>query len=176
MRIWLLVEIVRLGLHLRNEVAPHDRDRHGPVRIEIDLDDLGVDVGRRPVRLAGDGGVARTATPPSIASIRAAGMLQTTKRLPRLPLRLRSRTRLVRSCASRTAAGTFIALQRLLAHDAVDQKAMAGLEAADAGLDVGIEDVGDAGVGVEIAGHHQALAQRRHRRMAAAEPQAVGLR
>ena len=33
-----------------------------------------------------------------------------------------------------------------------------------------------AGIGVEIAGCHQALAQRRHRRMAAAEPQAVGLR
>ena len=62
-----------------------------------------------------------TATPPSIASMRAAGMLHTTKRVPRLPLMLRSRTRLVRSCASRTAAGTFSALQRLLAHDAVDR-------------------------------------------------------
>ena len=69
-----------------------------------------------------------TATPPSIASMRAAGMLQTTKRLPRLPLMPRSRTRLVRSCANRTAAGTFMALSVWPLHDAVDQKPVTGLE------------------------------------------------
>ena len=40
-------------------------------------------------------------------------------------------------------------------------------------FDIGIEDVGDAGVGVEIAGRDQPLAQRHDARMAVAEPQPV---
>ena len=46
-----------------------------------------------------------TATPFSTASICAAGMLQTTKRLARWAVRLRSRAKLVLSCASRTSHG-----------------------------------------------------------------------
>ena len=61
-------------------------------------------------------------------------------------------------------------------HDAVDGEAVPGLEAAHRRLDIGIEDIGVAGGGFEIAGDHQALAQRQHARMAVAEPQAVGLR
>ena len=89
---------------------------------------------------------------------------------------LRSRTRLVRSCASRTGAGTLSAFERLIAHHAVDRQPMTRLEAADRRLDVGVVDVGHARIGVEIAGRDQALAQRDHRGLAAAEPQPVGLR
>ena len=104
-------------------------------------------------------------------------MLQTTKRLPRLPLRLRSRTRLVRSCASRTWRRHVQRLQRLLADDAVDRQPVPRLEAAD-----------------RRPRHRNRRRRRRRRwrrdrrtavrrwrsaddcRMAAAEPQAVGLR
>jgi len=50
-----------------------------------------------------------TATPFSIASIWAAGMLHTTKREPRFALKPRNRARLVRSWARRTSAATLSA-------------------------------------------------------------------
>ena len=65
---------------------------------------------------------------------------------------LRSRTRLVRKLREPHRGRHVQRLDGLLAHDAVDDEAMPRLEAADAGLDVGIVDVGAAGIGVEIAG------------------------
>ena len=55
---------------------------------------------------------------------------------------LRSRVRLVRSCASRTAAGTFSALQVCSRTTPSIVEPVPRLEAAHAGLDVGIVDVG----------------------------------
>ena len=154
MRMRFLVEIIRLGLHLRDQVRAHDRHRHGPVRIEIDLDDPAVDVGRRPVRLADHGGVARhrDAVLDRLDAARP-GCCRRTKRGAEIAAHgCAAAPDWCASCASRTSAGTLSALKRLLAHDAVDGQAVARLEAAHRRLDVGIEDVGHAGVGVEIAG------------------------
>jgi hypothetical protein len=53
----VLGQIIGLRLHLRDQVAAHDRDRRSPVWIEIDLDDPALDVGRRPIGLADHRGV-----------------------------------------------------------------------------------------------------------------------
>ena len=67
-------------------------------------------------------------------------------------------------------------LERVVAHHAVDRQTMTRLEAADRRLDIGVVDVGHARIGVEIAGRDQALAQRDDRGLAAAEPQPVRFR
>ena len=46
---------------------------------------------------------------------------------------------------------------------------MPHLEATNGGFDVGIIDIGGAGAALEIAGDRQALSQRNHRRMTAAD-------
>ena len=74
---------------------------------------------------------------------------------------LRSRTRLVRSCASRTAAGTLSAFSVCSRTTPSTVSPCRAWKRRTAGLDVGIVDVGHAGVGVEIAGQRQPLAQRR---------------
>ena len=52
-------QVVGLVLHDRDQVFPYDRHRHGPVRIEVYLHDLAVDVGRRPIDLADHGRMPR---------------------------------------------------------------------------------------------------------------------
>ena len=82
-----------------------------------------------------------TATPPSIASICAAGMLQTTKRGAEIA---------AQGCAAAPIGAQLREphrrrhvqrLERLLAHDAVDRQAVARLEAAHRRVDIGIVDV-----------------------------------
>ncbi len=68
------------------------------------------------------------------------------------------------------------AVEGLLAHDAVDGDAVARLEAAHRRLDIGIEDVAFAGIGVEIADDDQPPAQRHHAGVAVAEAQPLGRR
>src|SRR6266508_390042 len=64
--------------------------------------------------------------------------------------------------------------QGLLAHDAVDRKPVARLEAPHRRLDIGIIDVADAAAArFEIADRGEALAQRRDRGMAHAEPHPI---
>src|SRR6185312_5685905 len=167
----LVGEVIRVLLHDRHEIAPHQRHRHGPVRIEIDFRDLAVDVWRRPVRAADHGGVAadRDAV------------------LHRLDLRGRNihhHVAVAEIAGQRLeaadigpelrqahVAGDVEALEGFGAHDAVDRDAVARLEAAHRGLDVGIEDIADpgAGAGIEIAGDGEALAQGHDARMAVAE-------
>ncbi len=102
-----------------------------------------------------------TATPPSIASMRAAGMLATTWRGPRLPL-MAAQPRQIGAKLREPHRGRHVQrLAGLLAHDAVDGEPVPRLETAHAGLDVGIVDVGAAGIGVEIARDGEPLAQRR---------------
>ncbi len=169
MRMWFLVEIVRLGLHLRNEVLADDRDRHGPVRIEIDLDDPAVDVRRRP------GPACRRprcgATPrrrPRSPRCWAAGMLQTTKRGAEIAAHAAQPHQHWCAAARAATCGRHVQrLERLLADDAVDRQAVARLEAAHRRLDIGVEDVGHA------------AARRRDRRRASgagAARSTVGLR
>ena len=67
-------------------------------------------------------------------------------------------------------------LERLVSRHAVDRQAVTRLEAADRRLDIEIINVGDARIGIEIAGCDQALAQREDRGLAAAEPQPLGPR
>ena len=52
-------QIVRIGLHLRDEILLDQRRRHGPERIEIDLGRLGLHDRRLAIDLADAGGVMR---------------------------------------------------------------------------------------------------------------------
>ena len=72
----------------------------------------------------------------------------------------RRRARLVFSCASRRCRNVE-RLQRLVAHDPVDGQSVARLEPSHQ-PSMRIEDVGHAGIGLEIAGGDEALAQRHH--------------
>ena len=137
---------------------------------------LAVDVGRRPVGLADHGGVPRhrdaaldrlDARGRDVAEHVAGAEIAAHAAQPdQIGAQLREPHR--RRHVQR--------LERLVAHHAVDRQAMTRLEAADRRLDIGIVDVGHARIGVEIAGRDQALAQRDHRGLAAAEPQPVGSR
>src|SRR5829696_6293679 len=55
---FVLGEVVRLLLHLRDQILLDDRSRDGPERVEVHLGDLGVHDRRLPVDLADAGGVA----------------------------------------------------------------------------------------------------------------------
>ncbi len=144
----------------------HDRGRHGPVRIEIDLDDLRVDVGRRPVGLAGDRGVPRHGDVvldrldergrnigDHITRAEIGG-----QRLEPFDIDLE----LVAPRLRRHVHG----VERRLAHDAVDGEAMARLKAPHRLLDIGIVDVVADRARIEIAGHREPRAQIGHARIA----------
>ena len=151
----------------------HDRDRHGPVRIEIDLHDLGVELGRRAVRLADDGDMARHH-----------GAV-----LDRLELCRRdvAHDEAVRSLGVEPAQARQVDLQLIepligrdverldgeRAHATVRRDAVARLEAAHRRLNIGVVDIVLDGARIEIARKLQALAQRHHCRVASAEPQAI---
>ena len=166
----LLGQIIRLGLHLRDQVLAHDRDRHGPVRIEIDLDDARIDFGRRAVRLADDRDVARHH-----------GAV-----LDRLELRRRdvAHDEALRRFGIERAQPRQIGLELARAADRPEcsapskvsvpgrpsaESAMARLEAPHRRLDIGIVDVVLDRGRIEIARELQPLAQRQHGRIARAE-------
>ena len=169
----LVGEISGVLLHQRNEVAPHDGDRHRPIGIEIDLDDFAVDLGRRPVRLADHRGVAADGHAVldrldlrrrNIADDVTVGQMAGQAAQPyQISLELREPN----------VARDIEPVEALRAHNAVHGDAVAGLEAANRRFDIGVEDIGGAGGGFEIAGDDQPLAQRHHARVAIAEPQTV---
>ena len=120
-------QIIRLGLHLRNQVAPHDRHRHGPVGLKL--------ISTIFELTSGDG----RSTLPATAVCRAPRRRSRSPRCARrnvapretaagLPLRLRRRTEW---CELRQPhlGRNVQRLQRLLAHHAIDRNAMPGLEA-----------------------------------------------
>ena len=116
-----------------------------------------------------------TTTPFSIASICAAGMLQTTKRGPRLVLRGQPRD--VGAKLREPHLGRHVErLEGLLAHDAVDADAVARLEAAHRRLDVGIENIGGARSDIEVADRRKARPQCGHARMPVADAQPLDRR
>ena len=92
-----------------------------------------------------------TATPPSIASMRAAGMLQTTTAGAEIAAQAAQPDQIGAKLREPHRGRHVQRLAGLLAHDAVDGEPVPRLEAAHAGLDIGIVDVGAAGIGVEIA-------------------------
>ena len=148
-------------MHARNKVLAHDRSRHRPKRIEIDLDDLAVDLGRRPVRLADDAGVARHRNlvldrldarrrniADHIARTEIAG-----ERLEPLDVYFE----LVAPGRRRNVHG----VEGSFMHHAIDGQAVARLEAAHRLLEIGIINVvlDRAGMGIEIARNGEPRAQ-----------------
>ena len=103
-------EIVRIGLHLGDQILADDRGRHRPERVEVDLDGLGAAspaTGGRSCRRRRRGGSRPGRFRPSRPA--AAGMLASRSASPRLPEKARRRTRLISSWRRRTSAGTFSA-------------------------------------------------------------------
>jgi hypothetical protein len=154
----VFAEIIRLGLHLRNQVLADDRHRHGPERVEVDLHDLAADVRRGPVRLAGNGSVARhrdavfdrldlgrrnVGDHDAVAEI-AGKAFQPDRVGPQL---------------RQPPLGRYIERpQRRLVHHTVGVQPVAHLKAAHRGVDVGIEHLAVAGIELEIARDRQPLA------------------
>ena len=132
--------------------------------LKLMCDDLGLDNRRLAVGLADDRGVRRHRTPFSIASTRAAGMLATTKRLPRLPVRSAQPHGVGAKLRQPRLRRNIQRAQRGLVDHAVGMQAVADLEAAQRGVDKGIEHLRVAGIGLEVAGDRQPRAQRRHGR------------
>ena len=61
--------------------------------------------------------------------------------------------------------------QRLGADDAIDGNAVPRLKAPHGARDIGVKNVGAGGIRIDIAGRGEAGAERRHARMAVAQPQ-----
>ncbi len=167
----VLGEIVRLILHFRDQVLLHDRGRHRPIRIEVDLHDLAVDFRRRTVRLADHGGVARHGDAIlDRLDARGRDIRQHITRAEIASQRTQARDVDLELCEPRRRRHVERG-ERLGADDAVDRDAMAGLEAPHRAFDVGIVHIVADRVRIDVAGGGQARAQRRHARMAVAEPQ-----
>ena len=156
----VLGEIIRLGLHLRDQVLAHDRDRHGPVRIEVDLDDARIDVGRRPVRLADHRDVARhhgavldrlELRGRDVADDETGGLLGVERAQPR---------QIGFQLAQPLVGRDVERVEGERAGPPVGRKPVARLEAPHRGLDVGIVDVVLDRGRIEIARKLQPLAQR----------------
>ena len=169
-------EIVRLGLHLRDQVLAHDRDRHGPVRIEVDLDDAGIELGRRPVRLADHRDVARHHDA-VLDRLELRGRDVAHDEAVRLLGVERAQAREVDLELAEPLLGRNV--QRLegeRARPPVGRNPVARLEAPHRGLDIGVVDVVLDRARVEIAGELEPRAQRHDRRIARAEPQPLDRR
>ena len=147
----------------------HDRRRHRPIRIEVDLDDLAVDFRRRPIRLTRDRGVARhrhavlDRLDPRGRNVadHVAGREVSAERTQSREIDLELGEPHRRRHIERG--------QSLGANDAVDGQSMARLKAPHRGLNVRIVDIVAHRVRVDIAGGDQTRAQCGDARMAIAE-------
>ena len=172
----IFVQIIWVFLHDWNQILPNDRDRHRPVRIEIDFDDLAVDVGRRARRPTHHRRVARHRD--IVLDRFDARSREIDDYITRTQVggeRLEPRNVDLELIATRLGRDVH-RHQRHLAHDAVDGQPVASLEPPHRRLDIGIVDVVADRVGIEIARHRKPLAQIDDAWVPHAEMQFVDLR
>ena len=171
-------QVIRLVLHERNQVLAHDRDRHRPERIEIDLHNLAVDVGRRPIGLADDRGVARNRN--VVFDALDARRWNIDHHIARSEIGrqclqpLDIDLELTEPCCRRHVQ----CRECRCAHHAIDGKAVACLEPAHRFFDIGVVNVvgGRDSVRIDITGRRKPRAQIDHARMAIADAQFIDRR
>ena len=171
----VLRQIIRLVLHQRDQVLAHDRHRHGPVRIEVDLDNLAVDVRRRPVRPADHGNV------PLDSNVifdgfdaRGRNVHDDVARSEIGRQRLQAIDVDLELIAPRRRRHVHF-IKRHFTQNAVDGQPVTGLEPPHRLLDIGIVDVVADRIRVEVAGHLKPRAQIVDAGVPVAEPQFVDL-
>jgi hypothetical protein len=162
MRMLALSQIAGLLAHLRDQVLADDRSRNRPGRVEIDLGNFRLQQRRLAIDLADAGGVAG----------RDGAVLDGFHHSGRDVGNDIAVAEIARPGAQPDNIGLQLADTAVDRHvqrghgGAVDgargREAHASLEVAHARFNIGVVDVAVAGIGIEIAGDDQALAQRDH--------------
>ena len=159
---FLVGEIIRIRLHLWDQIFLDQRGRHGPKRIEIDLGRLGLHDWGLPVDLAHARDVMRVDDAALDGLHRGGGNIDHYK----------TRAEIARKGAQPDDVGLQLLQSRVgghvefaksgLADSSGRAKPMARLEAFDRGFHERIEGGPHPGDGIEVARGDQALAQRLH--------------
>ena len=136
----LFRQIVRIRLHLRDQILLDQRRRHGPERIEIDLGRLGLHDRRLAVDLADAGRVMRIDDAVLDRLDRGGRNIDHHEARRRDRRNRRAAARYwSRAAAAGPSAGTLSSVKHFLVDDARLAQAVAGLKALDRRLDKRIE-------------------------------------